>query len=102
MSASNILSRLAYFDEGFEFIMDIVLQKKIPIAVHNFPTGDNDNLLKVLIRRRKLDLFQILFNHVIINHYNGDSVNLFPLMDALLYLQKNQLPGKYNSVYFNI
>jgi hypothetical protein len=102
MSACKILTRLVHFDKGLELISDFILQKELPIAIYNFPIGDNENLLAALIQRRKLDLFQLQFNQAIINYYNGDSVNLLPLMDALLCLQKNQLPGKYNYADFYI
>jgi hypothetical protein len=66
MSASKILMRLAYFDKGLEIIMDIVFQKGFPVAIHNFPTDESGNLLTILIQRKKLDLFQILFNQAIL------------------------------------
>jgi hypothetical protein len=111
MSASKILMKLASSDRGLELIMDIVLQKGFRIAIHNFPTiaihnvptDESENLLTVLIQRKKLDLFQILFNQVILNYHNGDIVDLFPLMDALLCLEKNQFPGKYGFAFcFNL
>jgi hypothetical protein len=102
MSASKILMRLAYLDKGMEIITDIVLQKGSSVAIHNFPMGDNKNLLTVLIQKKKLDLFQILFNQVIIDYNNEISVNLFPLIDALLCLKENNLTGKYNFENLNV
>jgi hypothetical protein len=96
MSASKILMKLVYFDKGLELIIDIVFQKGFPVAIHNFPTDGDENLLTVLIKGNQFDLFQILFNQAVLNYYNGDSVNLFSLMDALLCLVKKQLPGKHN------
>ncbi|KAI8880984.1 hypothetical protein K501DRAFT_335006 [Backusella circina FSU 941] len=94
MSASKILMNLAHFDEGLEIILDLILEKEFRIAIYNDPVDENrnGNILTVLIQNNKLDLFQILFNQTILDYYNGSPINLFPLMDVLLYLQKNQLP----------
>jgi hypothetical protein len=102
LSASKILMKLAYSDRGLELILDIVLQKGFLIAINNFHTDESGNLLTVLIQRKKLDLFQMLFNQVILNYHNGDCVDLFPLMDALLCLEKNQLTGKYDFAFASI
>lgn len=101
-SASKILMRLAYFDKGLEFIMDIVLQKRVPVAIYNFPMGDHKNILSILIKKKELDFFKLLFNQAVLDYYNGDSIDLFPLFDVLLCFEKDELPGKYNFENLNI
>jgi hypothetical protein len=96
ISANNILLELVHFDGGQEILTDIILEKEFPILIHNLLTEQNENinLLTVLIQNNRLDLFQILFNQAILDYHNGSSVNLFPLMNAVFYLENKRMPGK--------
>jgi hypothetical protein len=104
MSASKILMELAYFRKGTEIIANIIAENDFSISIFNhlINKNKNRNLLTVLIQEDKLDLFQILFNQVILDYYNGHSVDLFPLIDALLCLQENRLTGEYHCEHLNI
>ncbi|KAI8880959.1 hypothetical protein K501DRAFT_335048 [Backusella circina FSU 941] len=98
MTASNILMELAHSDDELDStkrIINTIVEKDLPIKIYNYTTNENgnQNILTFLIENNKLELFQILFNQVVLDYYNGSSVDLFPLMDALLCLHKNKMPG---------
>jgi hypothetical protein len=64
--------------------------------------GDHKNILSILIKKKELDFFKLLFNQAVLDYYNGDSIDLFPLFDVLLCFEKDELPGKYNFENLNI
>jgi hypothetical protein len=103
MSASNILMELILMGEGRNIFINIILKNKFTFSIFNHLTDENqnENILTALLQIRDYQLFQILFNQAILNYYSSYSDNLFPLMNAILWLEKKRVPSKYGFAYLN-
>jgi hypothetical protein len=95
---------LAQFNGGLNIVTDIILENEFTIPIFNHLTEKfrDRNILTVLIHRGQYELFQLLFNQNILDYYSGSSVDLFPLMHATLYLEREKnMPGKSGFAYLN-
>jgi hypothetical protein len=98
-SGNRALSMLASFDDGQPIFQDILINKNFPMTIFSFPKSEeeSENFLTVLIKRRKYDLFELLFNEILYEYHQFGTNNLFPLMDTLLALRNVEIQG--NGIY---
>jgi hypothetical protein len=100
VSGSKTLAMLASFPPGQRIIYEMTKKSRcIPMKIfsyavpHTTKSKRSENLLTVLIQETQYDLFQLLFNRVIIEYYKDGIGNLSAFIDVLLCLQDDQSLG---------
>ncbi|KAI8883517.1 hypothetical protein K501DRAFT_333305 [Backusella circina FSU 941] len=90
---SKTLAMLASFTFGQQILKYIITTREIPLNIFSYTTEKNvkENVLTVLIKEAKNDLFKAFFNRALIDSYNQGPGNLYALIDSLLYLQNEEL-----------
>jgi hypothetical protein len=95
LSGSETLSMIASFDFGQTILKDIITTPGISINIVSYTNENNEreNVLTVLIKNDRDDIFSVFFNRVLTDSYNEGPGNLSAVMDALVYLQYRGTSG---------
>jgi hypothetical protein len=100
---------LASFSYGREIIFNMLQRQSpcIPFRVSSYPVRRNreesgiENAFSVILEEGNCDLFQFLFNTVIINYYDEKFADLHSLFDTLSVRRLTSRPGSISYVDVN-
>lgn len=101
ISGSNTLAMLASFELGREIIFDIIETEELPITLFSYVRLSNssqavqgknmdtsENALTILIEEFDYDLYELLFNRVILYSKKLGTGCFSAVTDALIFLQE--------------
>lgn len=107
ISGSNTLAMLASFELGREIIFDIIETEELPITLFSYVRSSSsqavpgktmdtsENALTILIEEFDYDLYELMFNRVILYSKQLGTGCFSAITDALIFLQERGNRGVF-------